>query len=845
MKLIRKIVFIILGLFVLFFITGIFIAEKYEKVIINYFIKDINKIVKSEIRINKVDVTFIKKFPNISVWLKNSYIESQDKTISDTLLFVNDIYVQLDLFKLLKKEYEIKSVEISNGTCNLNISNKGEKNYVFWVSTENKNTALDLKLNKIKVNNLLVTYNNQLKLFNTQINIKNSILSGGIKKDHWSFDISQDLLLSKFELKKSNYITSPQSIQTKISVSSDSNNIFINHGNIAIDKTNFLVEGKINKNNIPELDLIVKGNKLNIKNATELLSDIEPVNYKSIKGDGNIDFQASLKGKISHNQLPHISGNFNLQGGKISFKKEKINVENINLTGLFDNHNKKTLDYSTLNINDFSYSIENKISKGNLLIENFHKPKIILSINGNTPIKLLEPILINLIDDVKEADGNISYNLDLEGQLNKINKVKKENIKYINIKGEIQLDNCNILLNSNLKQINNINGKFDFKDLTTINNLSFFINENDFLVNGSIKNLKEYVLDDANLNAEIDLFSNKIDVTYLISNSKKESKHKTNNDDYIFKLPENLIVNGNFILNNFVLGDFNARNGRGKMRYENKILTLHSVFFESMEGNINGGGVLAQTTDNTFSIKAQSNLHNINISEMMKSFHNFGQNIINENQISGALTGNITLSTRLYNNFKLDKNSISLNSYMEINNGRLANFTPLMGLSKFFRASELADIHFSRFENSIAISDKTIYFTDMKINSSVTDLLGSGIHSFDNSYEYKVKIKLSEILSGKIDKPIITESQFGEIEKEELKNTYIPIKISGVGDDYKVSPDFEETKKSIKTNIESKKQTIKTIFNEEFGKNKTDSTKSDTTKKKKAAFKIEWEEEEN
>ena len=262
-----------------------------------------------------------------------------------------------------------------------------------------------------------------------------------------------------------------------------------------------------------------------------------------------------------------------------------------------------------------------------------------------------------------------------------------------------------------------------------------------------------------------------------------------------------------------------------------------------MEGNVSGGGVLAQTTNKNFSIKAQSKLNNINISKMMVSFHNFGQKIINEDQISGDLTGNITLSTRLYNNFKLDKNSISLNSHLEINNGRLANFTPLMGLSKFFKSSELTDVHFSRFENSIAISNKTIYFTDMKINSSVTDLLGSGTHGFDNSYEYKVKIKLSEILSRKIEKPEITKTPFGEIEEDTKKDTYIPIKISGIGDDYKVTADMEETKKSIKANIDNEKQTLKTIFNDEFGK-KPDSTQK-VNPKKKPAFKVEWEEEEN
>jgi hypothetical protein len=130
----------------------------------------------------------------------------------------------------------------------------------------------------------------------------------------------------------------------------------------------------------------------------------------------------------------------------------------------------------------------------------------------------------------------------------------------------------------------------------------------------------------------------------------------------------------------------------------------------------------------------------------------------------------------------------------------------------------------------------------MDIESSAGDFSVSGSHSFDNNYEYHIKAYLSELLSGKIIKnQNITE--FGAIEEDGLGRTSLFLKITGTGNNIKVSYDLKAAASKIKQSLNREKSNLKTIFNEEYGWYKRDTAvKNEPVPAPK--FKIEWSETE-
>jgi len=129
----------------------------------------------------------------------------------------------------------------------------------------------------------------------------------------------------------------------------------------------------------------------------------------------------------------------------------------------------------------------------------------------------------------------------------------------------------------------------------------------------------------------------------------------------------------------------------------------------------------------------------------------------------------------------------------------------------------------------------------MEIKSSAADLSVNGKHSFDNDYEYHVKILLSEILSRKRSKNKSNITEFGVVEDDGLGRTSLLLKIIGKGEEAKVGYDVKAASTEVKNNFKKEKQTLKTILNQEYGWYKNDSAVNQKPPEKKSRFRITWE----
>ncbi|HOW41478.1 MAG TPA: hypothetical protein PL123_13105, partial [Bacteroidales bacterium] len=163
----------------------------------------------------------------------------------------------------------------------------------------------------------------------------------------------------------------------------------------------------------------------------------------------------------------------------------------------------------------------------------------------------------------------------------------------------------------------------------------------------------------------------------------------------------------------------------------------------------------------------------------------------------------------------------------------------------FIELSELENIHFDKLENDFFIRNKFFYLPQMEVNSSAADLSVNGKHSFGNSFEYHVKIRLSELLSKKRKKADKTVTEFGVVEDDGLGRTSLLLKIMSTGGDIKVAYDVKAAGEKVKSGIKSEKKNLKKILNEEYGFFSKDTITEQKPAEKKTRFRISWDESEN
>ena len=231
----------------------------------------------------------------------------------------------------------------------------------------------------------------------------------------------------------------------------------------------------------------------------------------------------------------------------------------------------------------------------------------------------------------------------------------------------------------------------------------------------------------------------------------------------------------------------------------------------------------------------------INVNKAFKSFRNFDQDFIKAENLSGTLSGSLSLLLPMDSLLNPVYKSITAEGKFVLTSGALTDFEPIQELSSFISISELKDIHFEKLENDFFIRNNFIYLPMMDVKSSAADLSVNGKHSWDNDYEYHVKILLSEALSKKIRKPKPNTTEFGAVQDDGLGRTSLLLKIEGNDEEVKVGYDLKAAGSQVKNEIKSERQNLKTILNQEFGWYKNDTTVTKTTTKPKR-FRITWEE---
>jgi hypothetical protein len=239
--------------------------------------------------------------------------------------------------------------------------------------------------------------------------------------------------------------------------------------------------------------------------------------------------------------------------------------------------------------------------------------------------------------------------------------------------------------------------------------------------------------------------------------------------------------------------------------------------------------------------KGNFTVTNIDVNKAFTTFHNFGQSFLKAENIKGTLSGTLSLLFPLDTVLNFHINTLTAEGKYHLADGALINFDPVKQLSSFIALSELENINFEQLDNDFFIRNNWLYIPQMEVKSSAADLSVNGKHSFDNDYEYHVKILLSEILSRKRERNKSNVTEFGVVEDDGLGRTSLLLKIIGKGEVAKVSYDMKAAGTVVKNNIQKERQTLKTILNQEYGWYKNDSAVNQKPVEKKSRFKIKWE----
>jgi hypothetical protein len=516
-----------------------------------------------------------------------------------------------------------------------------------------------------------------------------------------------------------------------------------------------------------------------------------------------------------------------------------LKIKNFSFNGNFSNGSKNNFETSSVSLNDIKVMLGSTEYTGSMVISDFNHPKSEIVLKGRVfPGELRE--FFN-IQKISTAAGFVDIDIKLLTDLWPKDTVTQDNIFDLRPEGSLVFNSFSIGFKNNKFLINKVNGNVSFSDIIRAENLSLIYKGQEIKVTGEFRNLPEWFAGrPVKLIASADVTFNRLIpeafLTEPSTSALKDSKKTAIN------MPGDIILDINFKIDSLKYKTFSSSKIAGTLNYKPRLLTIKSVNMKSLSGTISGNGFIFLNSTKTVIAKGSFNVTDIDVNKAFKTFHNFGQNFLKAENLAGTLSGSFSLLLPMDSLLNAQIKSITAEGKYILVDGALINFEPVKELSSFIELSELENIHFEKLENDFFIRNNFLFIPQMNVKSSAADLSVNGKHSFDNNYEYHVKMLLSEILSKKRKKIKSNISEFGLVQDDGLGRTSILLKITGKGEEVKVGYDLKAAGSELINNIKSERETLKSILNQEYGWYKSDTTvKQIPAENKRPRFRISWD----
>ncbi len=796
------------------FVTLSLLAWIYRDNIKEAFIKELNKNIKTEASIGNIGVNFFRSFPMVSVTLHDVVVlENAPKLEKDTLLSARRVYFQFNVLDVIKKQYQVKELEISLAEFNPVIFKDGTVNYIVWESdsTDDSQNNLVFDFQRIILKRVRVNYSDYFTKLNVSFLTHNADIKGLFKESEYNLSINGDFFTEIVKYDETEYVAYQD---TKVNLILDvfENKLFVfRYGGIIINKHEFDLTGELDfRGNFAFLDLSIESDRLKLQNLIADLPDFVKSYLEDYRVKGDITFKTKISGTFSNVVNPFVSAEFSIANAEISDKKKEVRMKNLSFTGKYNNGRFRNLSSSALIIKNFATQLNNGFLEGDLFVLNFNRPDIELSISSKMQISdIIEFFKLN---NIQNPEGQIDLQLSFSGSISNGQEFRPVDFVNSASKGKLSFQNLSFKLKDDIKDYKNFTGSFSFNNNDLIvESFSGNVSSSDFSINGSFRNFLSYVFfENQKLFVDAKLKSEYVNLNELLvdESSGKDNKYKLSfSDKHDFNLSADI--------NQIKFQTFDAEKLKGKLYLSNRVFMAEDVSLNTMSGKVFLAGTIDGRNDDVLKVKCVGSSENVEIQQLFYQMNNFGQQEIMDKHLKGKLNATLQFSANWSSYLDIDLKSIEANADLKIENGELINYEPVLKLSRFIKIGDLEHIKFSTLENKISIKDETISIPFMEINSSAINIKLSGEHKFNNDINYRLQVLLSDVLARRNRQNRNPQEQYGDI-IDDGNHTTLYILVTGNISNPVFKYDRKTRMEKVKEDFKQERKNLLEVLRKEF-----------------------------
>ncbi len=760
------------GLFVLVtMFLLIVIASVFEDQISERLVTEVNKQLKTELRVGEFNLSLISGFPDASANLHNVEL---DDALDGMLLDAQNLSFRFGLFSLFGSNIKVHSIVIEDGSLYIKKDKKGRTNYDI-IKKSPSSTSTDgsagnevaLSLDEARLNRVEVIYVDQTVQQYTKFHLNKAVASGDFSASKFSLSSFADIHFHFFQSGEEQFLVDEEIIyDAKVDVDFVNGKYEFDDVTVGVSSNVFNVDGLIEKiKGGYDYDLKIKSDDGSLSSVVALLPPESKNSIEDFDSKGSFFFDTTIKGPQTVSSNPAITMKFGLEGGKITSEKLGSSLKDVSFTAIFNNGKQRNNRNSSFEISDFKGYFNRELLEGGLRISNLDDPLIDFNLNGTIPLESVYGMLNSPI--ITDGDGDIEMRkLRIKGKLKDI--ISPYGIGRVTTSGDVEFANASMTINDEEVTIDKGLLKFNNNSLQ-VEGLAFEGPGTEIELEGTFLNFLPVLFADslnskhAELKFNASLDATKIDFDELLKVTEipveeniqsikaapgvdKKEVAKTQARERITNF-----LKGKFAANiaEFNYEEIEGEDFQGTLEFDNNEMSVKGKV-KMMEGRMLVDG--KTFFEGKPHMEAKLTCEQINIKEFFRQAENFGQEVLTYKNLKGKLNAKFFIESFWSEDGTFLTDKLHILGDVGLSNGELVGLKMLYDFSDFVKIEDLRRIKFTNIHNYMEVKKSKIFMPAMFIQSNAMNLAVSGTHTFENKIDYNIKVNAGQVLLAKFKK---------------------------------------------------------------------------------------------
>ena len=752
---------IFLGVLLILYLVAFIYISTHKKSIIKQVTEEVGKKLNGNVSIGDVELSFFGTFPKISIVLHKVIItDSLFAQHHHEFLKADEIFAQLSISKLIKKESPVNGFKIQNASIYLYTDTNGYTNeYLFKPKRDSvereTHSSEKTELKSIILKKVQITIDDKNKRELHDISVNNLNLK--LKDLDSSFLISAkaNMLIHSlaFNLPRGSFLKEKTfEGNFDLRFNKKLQQLQFDSIDVEIAKQAFNLSGRFDlKGTDPQFVLKIHTRHILYAFAKKLLTPKIDTALSIVGLDTKFDVNATISGPLKGGD-PLILINWEVKNAHLT--TPFINFDGATFTGFFTNEMIKDSpridENSKIEIDHLSAKWNGlPVTSNNIKILNLNQPLLTGDLKSDFSLTALNDILGSNTINLKSGNG--TFDLTYKGPLEKNNHTNS----FVN--GVLTFNNGSLLYTPRDVEMKNVNGRLVIKNSDVfVENLQCIVLNNKIIMSGKANNLLTLMNTEPNkANIDWNIYSPSLNLssfTYLLKSPEKNSDNNTQKRKLgkiagkIDAVLNQGIVNVNLKADKLQYKKFEATDAVANISLLQDRYILNNVSMKHGSGSISLSGSLVNRKSNFHQATINTTLTDVDVNKIFSAFNNFGQTGIQAQNIEGKLSAKVNVSFGLNDEGNAYSSSVASTVDFSLKNGLLINFEPIKKIQNFmFKNRDFQNIKFAELKDRLEISNEEIKINRMEIESSVLSIFVEGVYSMRGNTDLSIQIPLSNL----------------------------------------------------------------------------------------------------